>query len=131
MLVVVLGSCDAVYAEGPIAQDLNNKGQLIQTIKLIRNNAGTLANRCDTVLAAGTVVYSVANTSAISYTVTDATYVGVTVKRSWDSDTAYMPIFASLTEVPGTGVKTVTITNVTAASAIVCIERQVNGDSTP
>ena len=130
-VMLIIMTAATAFAEGGIAQDPNNRGQLIPAIKLSRQSNGTLPNRCDTVAASGTITYSVKNVSVISYSATDASYAGVTVIRSWDSDTAYMPIFTTNTEIPGSGVRTVTITNVTSANAIICIERQVNGDMSP
>lgn len=124
-------SATSALGSGPIANDPTNKAQLIQSIVLQRQKDGTMPNRCDTVAAAGNIVYSVANTSSIYITATDANYNGVTVKRSWDSDTAYMPVFTGETIPLGTGISTIKITNPTASNAVICIEREVHGDQNP
>ena len=132
ILAILLSLCAAnALAVGPIASDTTNKTQLIQTIVPRRQTNGTMPNRCDTVAAAGNVVYAVGNTSSIYITATDANYSGVTVKRSWDSDTAYMPVFTSEAMPIGSGINTITITNPTANNAIICIEREVHGDQNP
>jgi len=129
-VVAILAFCSSSFAFGPIAKD-STGGEWFQSIAPIRNSTtGLTWARCDTVSASGTATYSVVNTTAISFTATDASYNGVTVKRYWDSDsTAYMPIFTSRVDVPGPGISTVTVVNVTSSNAIICIERMVFGET--
>ena len=124
----LLGFVNVASAVGPPARP---DGVPLQSISPTRvGRTQVTGSACSTVAAAGTVIYSVKNVTAIDITATDATYNGVTVTRYWDSDsTAYMPVFSERIDTPGPGILTVTITNVTAANAIICVDRQIYGES--